>query len=460
MIIGAGKLGYKLAKSMINNEYEVTLIDNDAKVIERMNDHLDVLTVTANGLEVAILRELHISTYDLLIASTGSDETNTIICTLAKKLGCKITIARLRNPEYTLQLDFIKKEMGIDHIINSDLETANEIARYLTNNEDNYSGEFASGLVQMIEFNIRHIKGLEGKKITELDNFSGLLIIAILRDNDIIIPNGATKLMKGDILHLIGTPYRIDEFRHKNKIVNEFKAIKRVMIIGGGNVGYYLAEQLIAKNVNVAIVEQDRARCKQLTYMLTGAMIIHGDGTDIDLLEEESLSNMDAFVGVTGYDEQNLLMSLMAKQTGVRKAVAKISRPSYINLVDRLGIDMALNPINIAVSDILKYIRGRSVASVSLMLGDKAELTEILVEENEALINKKIVELNLPKGIIIGAIVHDEKVVIPNGNTVIHEYDRLIIFTLVKDTPALDIFYKPATGGMKRELWHRHKGTR
>lgn len=460
MIIGAGKLGYKLAEAMINGEIDVTLVDSNSKVIERINDHLDVLTVNANGLEVEILRELNIETYDLLIAATSSDETNTIICTLAKKLGCMRTIARIRNPEYTEQLDFIKNEMGIDHIVNPDSATANEIVRYLLKSYNFYSGNFAKGKVQMVDFNINHMKSLIGKKIMEIDDMEGLLIAAISRDGKIIIPNGSTELIEDDVIYIIGKSKNINDLGARFKLNVEKKYIKRAMILGGGKIGYYLAKQLIASNINVTIVEQNRERCKYLTEKLKNALVIHGDGTDINLLEEEDLLLMDAFIGATGYDEQNLLMSLVAKQAGVNKVIAKISRPSYTHLIDKLGIDVALNPINITASDILKYIRGGRVVSVSLLLGGQAEVTEVIVGEGLPVVGKQVSELELPKGIIIGAIVHEGTVIIPNGKTFIYENDRLIIFCLIPDVPSLDVFLKSNKGGVFSELWNRNQGIR
>jgi len=460
MIVGAGKLGYKLAESMINGEIDVTLVDSNPKVIERVNDHLDVLSVNANGLEIEILRELNIENYDLLIASTSTDETNTIICTLAKKLGCKRTIARIRNPEYTEQLDFIKTEMGIDHVVNPDLATANEIVRYLLKSYNFHSGDFAKGKVQMVDININYLKDFIGKRIMDLDDMQGLLITAIKRNGEIIIPNGSTELIHDDILYVIGKSKNISSLAERFKLNVEKKSIKRVMILGGGKIGYYLAKELIESNINVTIVEQDRERCKYLTEKLDNALIIHGDGTDINLLEEEDLYAMDAFIGATGYDEQNLLMSLMAKQAGVNKVIAKISRPSYTHLIDKLGIDVALNPINITSSDILKFIRGGKVVSVSLLLGGQAEVTEVIVGENIPVVGKQISELGLPKGIIIGAVVNDGKVIIPNGKTIINTNDRLIIFCLIPDVPSLEVFLKPNKGGVLNELWNRNQGIR
>ena len=456
MIVGAGKLGYKLAELMDNEDIEVTLVDTNFKTLERINDHLDVLTVAANGIQIGTLKELDIQTYDLLIAATNSDETNTLICSLAKKLKCKKTIARIRNPEFTEQLDFVKNEMGIDHIINPDLTTAIEIERYLLKSYNFYSDDFAKGKVSMVDFHIGNMNSLVGKKIMNLECLEGLLITAISRNGELIIPNGSTKLLEDDIIYIIGKGKNINILGEKLKINMDKKRTKKAMILGGGKIGYYLAQKLESSNVAVTIVEKDKERCKYLSERLSHALIIHGDGTDVNLLEEENLACQDAFIGVTGYDEQNLLMALVAKQMGVNKTIAKISRPNYINIIDKLDIDVALNPINITASDILRFIRGGKVVSVSLLLGGQGEVTEIIASNDSPIIGKPLSKLGLPKGIIIGAIVHNNEVIIPNGNTIIHPGDRIVVFSLTSDMASLKKMIKPAKGGIFSELWGSH----
>ncbi|MCQ4924408.1 Trk system potassium transporter TrkA [Tissierella carlieri] len=460
MIVGAGKLGYKLAESMVLEDIDVTVVDNNPKVIDFVNEHLDVLTVLANGIDINILRELSINQYNLLVASTDSDETNTLICSLAKKLGCEKTIARIRNPEYMQQLDFIKAEMGIDHIVNPDLSTAQAIEKYLLKNYNFYSGDFASGKVQMIDFNIEHMKEFVGKKIMELEDFDRLLITAISRDGDIIIPDGSTELLANDTIHVIGRNDDINNLNNKFTQDITKKEIERVMILGGSNIGLYLAQKLSKVNISVTLVEKDKERCQELSEILNDVLIIHGDGTDIHLLEEERLNSMGAFVGVTGYDEENLLMALMAKQSGVPKTISKISRQNYTKIIDRLGIDAALNPTVIAASNILKYIRGGKIVSVSLLIGGDGEVTEIIVGKDLPIVGKTLEELKLPKGIIIGAIVHNGKVIIPNGKSIIHANDRIVVFCLTEDLPTLKMFFKSNKGGVLSELWNRAKGIR
>ncbi|NLC69342.1 MAG: Trk system potassium transporter TrkA [Clostridiaceae bacterium] len=464
VIVGAGKLGYKIADSLVNEDIHVAVVDIDSKLLERISDHLDVLTVRSNGLEVETLKELDIKSYDVLIAVTDSDETNILVSSFAKKLGCKRSIARVRNPEHAKQIDFIKSWMGIDHIINPELATANEIARHLLESYTFYSETFARGRVSVIDLKVSSLPGFARKRIMDLKNterkLEGLLIIAISRDNKIIIPDGSTMLQENDIIYVIGEKNNIDRLtqgsmqgsnipEHKNRTL-----AKQVMILGGGKIGYYLANKLSSLGIHVKLIEQDAQRCEYLSEELDNdnTLVIHGDGTDVNLLEEEDLASMDAFIGVTGYDEENILMALMAKQAGVKKVIAKVSRPSYAQIVEKLGVDAALNPVDITASNILKFIRGGRVVSVSLLLGGQAEVTEFIASDKLPIIGKPLSKLGLPMGVIIGSIIRNGQVIIPSGNSTIQPGDRFVVFCLMSEVPMLKNFFMPRRGAPHNEL--------
>ncbi|BEP28636.1 Trk system potassium transporter TrkA [Helicovermis profundi] len=447
MIVGAGKLGTKLAAAMLNGEIHVTIIDNNPIILDRLKDHLDVLTINANGARKEVLEELHIDTYDLVISVTSNDETNIVISSIAKKLGCKRSVSRIRNPEYANQLDFIKSLYNIDLVINPELATSNEILRYVMESYTFYFGDYAFGKVSLVNFNVRNLSEFVNKSISELTSVDSLLIVAISRNGDIIIPHGGTILHENDIIYVIGKKENIEIIAKKLKESVNKKNVKKVMILGGGKIGYYLADNLSKKGISVKIIESNITRCKTLADTLPdNVLIIHGDGTDINLLEEEELSKMDVFIGVTGYDEENLFMSLRAKQLNIPKVIAKISRQSYIHVIEKLGIDMAINPVNITASNILKYIRGGKVVSVSLLLDGQAEVTEIIASSNLQILNTKIKDLNLPKGIIVGAIVHKNKVIIPKGDSIISKGDRIVVFSLLSEVPALETFFNLKEG--------------
>lgn len=460
MIVGAGKLGVKLAEAMTSENMDVTLVDSNAKVIEKINEHLDVLTVVANGINVTMLKEMNIEEYDIMVASTENDETNVVICTFAKKLGCGQTIARIRNPEYTEQINFVRHELGIDLIINPDFATASSIAKYLLKNIMFYTGDFADGKVKMIDFKCSYKSSFVGRKLYELENFENLIITAISRHGHLIIPYGSTEIEADDVIHIIGKEDELLKLSKDHNLIGNDKHVERVMIIGGGNVGYYLAKELSKAKVATTLVEQDRNRAVKLAEMLDHVLIIHGDGTDVNILEEENIEQMDAFIGSTGYDEQNLLMALMAKQYGVGKTIAKVSRKNYTKIIDKLDIDAALNPVNITASNILKYVRGGKVVSVSLLLGGDGEVTEIIATKGLPYLDKPLKDVNFPKGIIIGAIVHNGEVIIPKGSSVIRANDRIVVFSLEEDTENLKKLFTPGKRGLFSELWNRNKGTR
>lgn len=463
MVVGAGKLGYKLAESMVSEGIDITVVDRDIEVIDMVNEHIDVYTVHGNGMDIELLKELDIKSYGLLVAVTSNDEANALICSLGKKMGCRKTVARIRERSYMKQIEFIKSELGIDYIVNPDLATAMAIERILLKSHSFHFGGFASGKVQIIDFNIEDLEDFVGKKLMDIEVFDEeLLIAAISRDGEIIIPNGNTVLNKNDVIYVIGKSTNIIKIAEMFSEGLDRREIERVMILGGSNIAYYLASRLSRQNIHITIIEKDKNKCLELSEALDNTLVIHGDGTDIHLLEDERISTMDAFVGVTGFDESNLLMGLMAKQSGVPRAISKISRDNYAKIIDRLGIDAALNPIYITASNILKLIRGGKIVSVSLLIGGDGEVTEIILDKDLSIINKTLDEIDIPDGIIIGTLVRNGEVIIPSGKTILKANDRVIVFSLAEDLKNLKkLFYRDKKeGGRFSELWNRGKANR
>lgn len=441
MIVGAGTLGSKLANTLISSKVDVTVLDTDTIVLSKINENLDVLTVKAHGGRLSELKNLHIKTYDLLIAVTGNDDTNILICNIAKRLGCNRVIARIRNPEYEDQLDYFRKEMNIDYIVNPELALSNEISRYLIDNYAFYSGEFADGKISVLDINLSNLPSFVGKKLMNLQNMRNLIIVAVLRGNKTIVPHGDTILEENDKIFVIGKKESISALAGKRKNAVTRKYLKKAMILGGGKTGYYVAEKLTKFGIIVKLIESNRDRCDYLSECLNNTLIIHGNGSDIDLLEEEELESMDAFIAVTGNDEENLLMSLRAKQLRVNKVIAKLRQQNYIHIVEKLGVDVALNSVDIVTSEIVKYIRGRNVVSVSHLLDGQSEVTEIIVKPELPFVGKSLAQIKLPKGIIVGAVLHKNEVIIPKGDTLIHGNDRLVVFCVISEVPALEKFF-------------------
>jgi len=455
IIINTGKLGVRLAKAMDLEKIEVTLVDDNPKKVERVNEQLDVLTLEGSGVDISFLKKIEVGKYDLLVATTDKDDTNIVICNFAKKLGCKKTIARVRGYEYSQHLSFIKNEIGIDLIINPDFSTASMITKYLLRDLTYYSGEFANGKIRLVDLNVRDNKAFIHKKVFQLEDFQDLLITAISREDELIIPDGSTMIKENDTIYVLGAYQRIDQFARKFKLKGIEKEIKNVMIIGGGNVGYYLADLLSKLKVNVKLIEQNKYRSQKLTDLLEHVLIINGDGSDLNLLLEEDLEQMHALVAVTGMDELNLLVSLIAKHHGVSKAIAKVSRENYTKIINKLHVDAAINPISITVSEILKFIRGGKVESISLVLGGEGEISEVIATAEMPCVGLPLNQVGLPKGILVGAIIHNDEISIASGTSVIMPYDRVIVFVHSSKVNEFKELFILKKGGLLREIWNR-----
>lgn len=442
LVVGVGKLGHRLASELIEEDYEVTVIDNNKDVIENITTSLDVMSIHANALDFGVLEELEMTEYDYVIATTTNDEANVILCTISKKMGAKFAIARVRDPEYRRHLDFISEELDIDKIINPDYATAKSIVKYLLKRYHLYSDHFAEGKVSLVEFNIGKDDSFVGKKIMEIEKINGLLIAAISRDGNAIIPNGQTFLKENDNIVLAGSAGAIEEFDKRHTGVEKAKKLKNTMIVGGGKTGLYVALLLLKENVSVTIIERDRDRCVKLKEIVPDAQIINGDGTDISLLEDEMIHSYDSFLAATGIDEVNLLLSLVAKQSGIYKSVAKISRTNYDRVIDKLDIDCVFNTSYITAAEMLKEIRGKDLLSLNLFLNGQVEGVELIIKKRQVVCGKTIKDLGLPKGILIIAIVRDTKVIVPDGSTQLLEGDRLIVFSKHEQIASMKkIFY-------------------
>ncbi|MGI6752203.1 MAG: Trk system potassium transporter TrkA [Anaerovoracaceae bacterium] len=441
-IIGAGKLGVNITEALLSIGIEVTLVDKSNQLLQKVSNRLDLLTINANAKNPLTLRNIKIQNFDHLIAVTGSDEKNMVICRFAKSLGCKSVIARVRDPEYVNDLNFIKESLGIDYIVNPDLSIANEIYKYLVEKYTLSGGIFTSGKVSILEFNSNKLPIMIDKRISNMGSIlENMLIVAISRSGKVIIPKGDTVVNEGDILYIIGETGPIKTL---DQIVHEkgtYTNLQKVMIVGGGKTGYYLAKKLSEFAISVKLIEIDKERCQYLSEHLDRVLILHGDATDANLLAEENLHEMDAFVTVTGFDEENLLLALMANQHDIEDVVAKISRKNYAALIEQMGVTMALNPIDISVTSILRFIQGSKKVLFSQMIQGQAEFVEILADKRMRLLNTPIENLNLPKGVIVAAIQRGDTSLIPNGKTSIQDGDQVIFLSLLSDIPKLEALF-------------------
>jgi len=444
IIVGNGKVGYTLAQHLSTEEHNVTIIDTNDEALKRAEESLDVMTIKGNGAAISTLREAGTGQADVLIAATDMDETNMVCCLSAKTLGCKYTIARVRNVEYTADVNALKHEMGIDLLINPEKATATEVARLLRFPSAANIETFYRGRVELMSFRAREEDFFVGKPLAELSKQVRnlpILFCAAERGEEVIIPNGAFVPQVGDKLYVIGAPLGVHEFF---KLIGRYSShIKTVMILGGGRITLYLAQALQRMNVRVKIIEQNPARCLRLAEHLPHAVIIQGDGTDQELLESENLTDADAFVALTGRDEDNLIISFYAMQQKLSKVVAKCNRQNYALIAKDMGLESVISPKLFTANVILQAVRGMQNSKGSVMntlykIADNgAEAMEFVVGPSTRHLGIPLKDLKLKKGVLVAVIVHNGATVIPLGTTTISLGDTVIIVS--KDQAILDV---------------------
>lgn len=452
IVIGIGKVGYTLAQSLSAEKNDVIVIDKNAEALKRAEDNLDVLCIKGNGVSAGTLFETDINSIDLLIAVTGSDEVNMVCCLTAKRLGVKHTAARIRDPQYAKELLLLKEQIGIDLVINPEYAAADEIMHLLNFSPAINVENFAGGRVKMAEIKITSDMPIAGRKLKDYfyKNQSSILIGAVSRNGKIIIPKGDFEMMDGDIAYILGKHSSIYKFcKSTGKFSEKYK---NVMILGGGRISYYLTNFLTAVGMKVKIIEINHEKCIELSELLSDALVINGDGTDEEVLLSENIADMDCFIAVTGMDEENLLSSLLAKQNGVKKVIAKISRSNYVNVVQNLGIDNIVNPRMITVNQILKFTRGSSMEKLYKIIEGQAEIAEYLVEDSSSMIERPIKTLGLPEGTIIATVVRKNEIVVPNGNDIIKKGDRVIVITKDGNLDSFNEYSLSLIGGKQNEL--------
>lgn len=445
-ILGAGKLGIRLIEALLDGDYDITVVDNNEDKLSYISDEYDVFTVYGNAETVETLKRIDIKTFDYCISTTTSDDTNILSASFAKILGCKKVIARIREPEHMSQIDFLLEHFNIDRLINPDLLISDEIYNYLVDQYSLKNGIYTSKHVALLEFHVSRMASLVGKDLVAFrQQLPNMLIIGISRKGKMIIPHGSDVIEENDILYLVGEKQEVFEFESNLKHRKTQPHIQKVMIIGGGKTGYYLSRRLAEYGAKVKVIEKDRKRCHYLATKLKNVMILNGDGADIPFLMEEGLEDMDAFVTATGYDEENLLLALTAKNHGIKDVISKVSHVSYKDLVAKLGVDVVLNPLDISATSILRSIRGSKRVLSSVLLQGQAELMEVYAHSNMSMINIPLKKLNLPPWILIAAIHRGTETIIPDGETRIMDGDRVIIVCMISDIGYVEKLFRSNT---------------
>ncbi|MBE5925435.1 MAG: Trk system potassium transporter TrkA [Lachnospiraceae bacterium] len=435
IIVGCGKVGRALIEQLVAEGHDITVIDNNAQKVQDYAEMYDVMGVVGNGASYSVQMEAGIKTTDLIIAVTDSDELNLLCCTIAKQVGECDAIARVRTPDYSEEVAYLREKLGLTMIINPDLESAKESARVLYMPTALEINSFAHGQVELIKFKIPEGNILDeitvesvGKEIT-----NNLLICAVQREGNIFIPSGKFILKAGDVVSFVASRNEAKFFL--KEIGFDTKQVKDTMIVGGGKAAYYLAKQLISMNISVKIIEQDPIRCEELSVLLPKAIIINGDGTNEELLKEEGIQFCESFVPLTGIDEQNILLSLHAKSVSKAKVITKINRNTFSGIISSMDLGSVMYPKYITSEAIIAYVRAKNnstssnIATLYHMFDSKAEAIEFTVDRESEVTGKPLMELSIKKDLLITFINRNGKIIIPSGQDTIEVGDSVMIFT-------------------------------
>lgn len=444
IVVGAGKVGYSVAQRLVQDEHDVYVIEQSPERIKNLENSLDVSLVQGNGSSLPLLREIGMDDVGMLIAVTDSDEVNLLACAVAKIAGIPRTIARVRDNDY---LDAANKKvqdsLGVDLIINPEMVTAHEIMHVLQTPAALDVEDYASGAVRLMEFKMRHNVSYCGQTLKDITFPPSVLVVGILRNGEMIIPHGNSPLQAGDNVFFLGARDSIADIA-KDFHELDRRAIKRVVLIGAGLIGRNLAILLAESGYIVKVIEKDMARCEQLAAMNDKVMVINGDGTNMELLEAEEISDNDVIICLTDDDKLNLLVALLAKHLGIPKTIVRVGRPEYITLMEQVGIDIVFSPRLLTSGEILRMVRrGENVISLSTFEGGKAEAVGVELTINSPIVGKALRDLRLPGKALVGAVVHEGSTIVPTGNTVLYAQDHIVFFTLPEHVNKLLTYLKP-----------------
>ena len=439
IIVGCGKVGQTLVAQLTKEGHDITLIDSNAQTIQELTNLYDVMGIVGNGASYSVQMEAGIEDTDLIIAVTDSDELNLLCCTVAKRVGGCSAIARVRTPDYSQESGYLREKLGLAMILNPELEAAREAARILYLPTALEVSTFAHGQAEMIRIKVPEGNQLDGMTIVELGRALGkniadnVLINAVERDRDIHIPSGNFRIQKGDLISFVASRAVAKTFLEK--IGFKTHAVKNTMIIGGGRSAYYLATLLLHMGISVKIIERDQKRCEELSILLPKAIIINGDGTNEELLKEEGIEYAEAFVPLTGIDEENIMLTLHVRNISQAKVITKINRITFNDVVDSLDLGSVIYPQSIASEAIIAYVRAKknsmnsNIETLYHMFDSRVEAIEFRVENESKVTNIPLMNLNLKKGLLISFIHRNGSIIIPSGQDSIQVGDTVMIVT-------------------------------
>ena len=441
VIAGAGEMGSHLARMLSGNSHDITVIDSDPKLLNEVAGLADVVTVEGDSTTVAVLRRAAMRRCDLFIAVNHEENTNIVAAVLAKKLGAKKAIARIDNNEY---LEPNNKEifidMGIDYLFYPEKIAAREVINLLGHTSTTEFVDFSSGKLSLAVFRLEPTSPLIGKPPTGFDERASLSYrtVAIARDGATIIPDRDSRFVEGDVAYVIARQDVVGEVMELSGSSNI--AVKNMMILGGSRIGVRIAMEL-QEEMNIKLIDYNAEKAYRLAELLDKTLIINEDGRNTEAMLEEGLSNMDAFVAVTGRSETNILAAMLAKRMGVKKVIAEVENMNYINLADSMGIDTIINKKLVTASNIFRFTMSTDVQAIKCLTGSDAEVLEFIVKPNSPATKARIRDLGLPSDVIIGGVVRGDKVFIAEGNTEINPYDRVVVFSMPASVAKVGYFF-------------------
>ena len=447
VIIGLGTIGQTILKSIDRDSNTITVIDQDKEKIESLIERYDVFGVVGNGACRDIQNEAEVGSADLVIVLTGSDELNILACLVAKNIGAKNTIARVRNPEYRSQIMDMKDSLGISMIVNPEMDTAREIFNLISLPSIAQIERFAKGRALLVEIVAEKDNVIIGETLISLGKKlkTKVLICAVQRGSEVIIPSGNFSIQEGDRIYFTADANSLGAFLNEIDLVRS--PLKKVMIVGGDKTGFYLADTLSSKGYKIKLIENDSARAEELAVLLPQVTVIVGNGTQHDLLLEEGIEAMDAFVALTDIDEENMIVSMFANKMKLRKTITQISGDNLYAMLGELGIKNNVSPTNIVANRILSYVRaldnkrGSNVLTLYRLVNNQVEALEFAVRTQSKILDKPLKELRVKKNCLIACIIRGETVIIPNGNSTIEVGDNVVAVTTHKNFDDLaDIF--------------------
>ncbi len=433
VIIGAGKVGFEIAKELSGENHDIVIIDGDKSTVDNIVGGLDILGVVGNGALADIQLEAGVKNADIVMAVTRSDETNIVCCLVARSLGAKRTIARVREPDYSAQSEFMRDRLGIDMLVNPEHEAAEEIARHLRYPGAEHVDVLRRGKADLVGVRTADESPFVGRQLREIVSEMKLkmLVCAVERDGEVIIPDGSTEMRAGDVVYFTGNYKSVDAMLRKTG--HSLQPVGSMIIIGGGRISLYLARILLDSGIKVKIIEQDMERCRVLSEALPKAAVICGDGGDKQILIEEGIDIVDSFVTLTGNDEENILLSLFAKTRGVDKIITKVNGESFTDLLSTLDIGTVISPKAVTSERIVKLTRslqapeGSSVRALYRIVGDKAEAVSFSVGDNSEFVGKRVRDIKFKPGVLLASIIRGRDYILPDGNAVFENGDEVLV---------------------------------